>query len=271
MRLHQKTIDFVAWIDKEAQNARKQLHTRRRSYLQSLVRDHGKLLLQQTSSHFRSLVVFAHQHGYLAIFIVFFTQFLDYFDCLFDRSVAKFWTVVLFGIRILRTFIRFFDELHLHITIKIFLRFLRHIGIDVVNQVTYSVSFIFICRKQIAFHSAAYFLEKMIVEPHNVFCTAPVIAERNFFAAAEIVFYTALKQFPVGISPAVNALFHVANNQVVVTTIHAIFEQRLEIFPLHRRGVLKFVEHEMFQENAHFFVDKWRVAAFDYSVQKIVG
>ena len=101
-------------------------------------------------------------------------------------------------------------------------------------------------------------------------CTAPIGVELFHIEVVDKIGMNALlQQIPIGTTPAIDTLFHVADNQVPVVLAHAILQQRFEILPLQPRRILKFVQHEMMQISAGFFVHKRRVAALRDLVQKI--
>ena len=70
------------------------------------------------------------------------------------------------------------------------------------------------------------------------------------------------QQAPIAVAPAVDALLHVAYNEVLsVLAAHRLLQQHLEVLPLHGAGVLELVNHDMFQLRAYLLEDKGRVAA----------
>ncbi len=69
-----------------------------------------------------------------------------------------------------------------------------------------------------------------------------------------------VQQLPVAASPAIDALFHVAHDDVVRDGVGvAVVEQHLEVLPLHATGVLKLVDHDVTQRRTRLLVHKRRV------------
>ena len=70
---------------------------------------------------------------------------------------------------------------------------------------------------------------------------------------------------PVARTPAVDALLHVAHNQVAVlfAVAHALLEQHLEVLPLHGARVLELVDHHVLQMRTYLLEDERRVGVLD--------
>ena len=79
------------------------------------------------------------------------------------------------------------------------------------------------------------------------------------------------QQAPVATAPAVDALLHVAYYQVRRALMaHRFLQQYLEVLPLHGRGILKLVNHDMFQVGANLLKHKGRVAVLDQFVEQLL-
>ena len=79
------------------------------------------------------------------------------------------------------------------------------------------------------------------------------------------------QQSPVATSPSVDALLHVAHNQVLrVAVAHRLLQQHLEVLPLHGRGVLELVNHDVFKLGAYLLEDERRVAAVYQVVEQLL-
>ena len=56
-----------------------------------------------------------------------------------------------------------------------------------------------------------------------------------------------IKQFPVTISPSVNALLNISNNKVTTFGMtQALIKEDFEVFPLRSTCILKLIYHDMF-------------------------
>ena len=83
--------------------------------------------------------------------------------------------------------------------------------------------------------------------------------------------YLLIEQGPVGVPEAIDALFHVAHDQVLLALRQALLHEGAEVAPLHPAGVLKLVDHVMVDLRAGFLIDKGGVAALDHLAQQFVG
>ena len=76
-------------------------------------------------------------------------------------------------------------------------------------------------------------------------------------------FVDMVQDAPVAVPPTVDALFHVAHDEVAVSRSHAFLQQHFEVFPLHGRRVLEFINHDVVDVCAHLFVDERRILVFN--------
>ena len=66
-----------------------------------------------------------------------------------------------------------------------------------------------------------------------------------------------IQQAPVTGTPAIDALFDVANDKVRASFVtHRLVEQHAEVLPLNGTCVLELVNHHVFQLGTYFFKDK---------------
>ena len=119
------------------------------------------------------------------------------------------------------------------------------------------------------------FGEEGVVEGNDVPLRAVVGAQRLHLHArlgmAELL-VDGVEQSPVAGTPAVDALLDIADNEVLgVAVAHALFEQHLEVLPLHGARVLELVNHDMLQLRADLLEDKRRVAVADEGVEQLLG
>ena len=117
--------------------------------------------------------------------------------------------------------------------------------------------------------------EEGVVEVDDAAGRAPIHAEglhiHHLMGVAELRF-DAGQQPPVATAPAVDALLHVAHDEVLGAFVaHRLLQQHLEVLPLHGAGVLKLVDHDMLQLRANLLEDEGRVAAVDELMKQLLG
>ena len=115
--------------------------------------------------------------------------------------------------------------------------------------------------------------EELIVEVDDVALRTVVRLQRKglYLSAVELLL-DVVEQSPVARAPAVDALLHVAHDEVGSSLMtHGFVEQHAEILPLHGGGVLELVDHHMLQLGADLLEDEGRVAAVDERVQQLLG
>ena len=78
--------------------------------------------------------------------------------------------------------------------------------------------------------------------------------------AGKTVFHPVGEEFPVGISPAVYALLHIAHYKALVAAGIAFRKERQEVVPLHIGSILKLVQQEIGVADSQFFIDERSVA-----------
>ena len=115
-------------------------------------------------------------------------------------------------------------------------------------------------------------LEESVVEVDDTARRTVVVRQRAYVEhvahlrklALDVVQHT-----PVARTPAVDALLHVAHNQVAVlfAVAHALLEQHLEVLPLHGARVLELVDHHVLQVRTNLLEDERRVGVLDERVE----
>ena len=89
--------------------------------------------------------------------------------------------------------------------------------------------------------------EELVVEVDYLPARTVVGVEGQYFQQRVIIvefLFDAVEQPPVTVAPTVDALFHVAHNQVVGAMAHALVEKHLEVVPLQCACILKLVYHD---------------------------
>ena len=76
--------------------------------------------------------------------------------------------------------------------------------------------------------------------------------------------YLLIQQCPVRVPKAVDALFHITNDQVVFTLRQALLHERTEIVPLHTAGVLELINHIMVNLRTGLLIDEGGITAMDH-------
>ena len=77
-----------------------------------------------------------------------------------------------------------------------------------------------------------------------------------YLLAVELLF-DIVEQSPVARTPTVDALLYVAHNEVRgVLVAHGLGEEHTEILPLYGAGILKLIDHDMFELGADLLEDK---------------
>ncbi len=131
----------------------------------------------------------------------------------------------------------------------------------------------FVFQKKMIFKSQFQVFYHRIVKVDDVFIASPVFIQRFCFWSEmrKIRFHLLGQDVPVAVAPAVNRLFYIAHQQVVVALRQCVGYKRFEIFPLQRRRVLEFVEHKIVKKVPDLFVNKRRLAFADNPAQQQVG
>ena len=80
-----------------------------------------------------------------------------------------------------------------------------------------------------------------------------------------------VQQTPVTATPAVDALFDIANDEVLATFMaHRLLKQDTEVLPLDGGCVLELVNHDVLQLCADLLEDKRRVAVADEGMEQLL-
>ena len=81
-----------------------------------------------------------------------------------------------------------------------------------------------------------------------------------------------VQESPVARAPTVDALLHVAHDEVGgVLVAHGFGEQHVEVAPLNSRSVLELIDHDMLYLGTYLLEDKGRVALADERVEQLLG
>ena len=93
----------------------------------------------------------------------------------------------------------------------------------------------------------------------------------QFFRFSELVTQFVAQQLPVRISPSINTLFYISHDKVTTAFIITLLNQRKKIIPLHPRGILELIDHEMVDPVTGFFIYERRIATVDDPVEQFGG
>ena len=115
--------------------------------------------------------------------------------------------------------------------------------------------------------------EHVVVEVDQGFSAPPVFHQRLApeLAAGKVAEQVVAHQPPVRSAPAVDGLLDVAHHEIAATGSLAFPEEGTEIVPLHQRGVLGLVEHEMLVAVADFLIDERSVVVGDDPAEQVGG
>ncbi len=113
--------------------------------------------------------------------------------------------------------------------------------------------------------------EEGVVEVHDPAAASPIVRQGLLAALLrpEIGADALVQQRPVRVAEAVDALFHVADDQVRPAIRQALRHQGAEVVPLHAAGVLELVDHVVVHARTGLLVDEGGVAAADDLVQQL--
>ena len=96
---------------------------------------------------------------------------------------------------------------------------------------------------------------ELFVFLYEQFGATPVVYHRWLFDISKLAMH-AVEQFPIGIAPAVDTLLDIAHDKVVTTFAFRLADERVEVLPLQRTGVLKLIYHIVVQVLPHAFVNE---------------
>ena len=84
--------------------------------------------------------------------------------------------------------------------------------------------------------------------------------------------FDVVEQAPVTGTPTVDALFHIAHDEVLAALMtHCLVEEHTEVLPLYGGGVLELIDHHMFQLGTDLLKDERRVAVADEGMEQLLG
>ncbi len=148
-------------------------------------------------------------------------------------------------------------------------RILRHIAVEVgkINFPTLQVSNLY------EFPDKGG--EEKIIEFHNQSVGTPIgvvgFAHAGGVMARKLLRHACGDKRGVGVAEAVDALFGVADNQIVLSSAVVLFEQGAEVVPLHSRCVLKLVNQIMVDRSAEALINERGIVVAYYALQHRVG
>ena len=111
-----------------------------------------------------------------------------------------------------------------------------------------------------------------VIEKYDVAVAAIVRIQRFRLNAKSFHFiFNAIQDFPVTAAKAIDALLDIAYQHTRVAGRHILHQQTLEIDPLQRGGVLKFIYHYVAEGCANPFKHKRGIVSTDQFVEKQRG
>ena len=110
--------------------------------------------------------------------------------------------------------------------------------------------------------------EEFVVEVDDMARTAAVDVEGFDVDAQRRLPLDVAEDAPVAAAPTVDALLHVADEEVAAALGEALEEEHAEVLPLQSRGVLKLVDHDMAQQGADLLEDERRVAVAHHATEE---
>ena len=117
--------------------------------------------------------------------------------------------------------------------------------------------------------------DDLVVELHHGGQAAVILPEYLHLGAGRVELRLRLRveDFPVAAPPAVDRLLDVAHDQHRgrLALRHGVLQQGQEVLPLLDGGVLKFVDHEVFEAVADLLVDERRVVVADEFREDVFG
>ena len=163
-------------------------------------------------------------------------------------------------------FVFFVEEADLHVSVVSFVRtaLLGHVAVSLRHS-DGSVR-----REPVQFFGGSR--EQGVVERDDA-AFAPVVDGKVPYVGAvygHFLLYV-FQDGPVSVPPTVDALFHVAHNQVAEAGGHALQQQDFKVLPLHGGSVLELVYHHMMEKRAHFFENERSIVFFYQFVEQDGG
>ena len=141
---------------------------------------------------------------------------------------------------------------------------LLHIAIDILDLES--------CLRLYVVQRLGRFGEESIIEINNILLAAEVVAQ--FFVlrreACQFLLYI-LQDGPVAVTPTIDALFDVANEEVVAARRLVLYEQHLEVVPLQSAGILELVYHYVVELRAYLLENKRRIRLLHQLAQQSRG
>ena len=105
--------------------------------------------------------------------------------------------------------------------------------------------------------------EEGVVEIDDGAAGAPVFVQDGHIRVPEFLLQAGVQEVPVAATPTVDALLHVAHHEGFAAGGVAVLQERPEVLPLHHGRVLEFIQEEIVEPDAQFFVDERGAGAVD--------
>ena len=113
----------------------------------------------------------------------------------------------------------------------------------------------------------AVFQHEFFVFFNQQFGRAPISFHRRCRAVGEVFVY-AFQKFPIGVAPAIDTLFHIAYDEIIIAFTLCFLYEWTEVLPLQCTGILKLINHVVIQLLSHSFVDEWCLLSVNHLVKK---
>src|SRR5690606_7545346 len=116
-------------------------------------------------------------------------------------------------------------------------------------------------------------LEKSVVKLHYVRGASVIAVELAYRnpLLTDMLDHFLLQQVKIATTPAIDSLFDIAHDEVVVSLADAVGDQRKKIFPLETGSVLEFIDEIVAIKRSHLFIDERRIRFAQHPVEKLRG
>ena len=120
-------------------------------------------------------------------------------------------------------------------------------------------------------HAGRQVLVEGVVELDNILGAAEIVVKQILRNTVKIFLDFLGKNLPVAVSPAIDALLHIAYDKVVAALRDTVLEQRQKVIPLNPGCILELVQKEMTVAKASLLVDERSVRTGDDVTKYGVG
>ena len=113
-------------------------------------------------------------------------------------------------------------------------------------------------------------MKQTVIKTYDIFRATVVLIQGFYFQflVTEVLFQVTCQDFPVGVSPAVNRLFHVTHHQVKVPGSQGVIQEGPEILILEQGSILELIQHDMLEAAPGSFINKRNLAPPDNAFQE---